>query len=59
MTEYGGGVEKPPSDTTVMLTPAGFKMSGTGIRMDLDNYRDLICWLKQEICHILKINFAS
>lgn len=40
--EYGGGVEKLP-DTNVMLSPAGFKMVGNGLRIDLDNYRDLIC----------------
>jgi len=35
-------MEKPP-DTNVALTPAGFKMIGNGLRIDLDNYRDLIC----------------
>jgi hypothetical protein len=40
--EYGGRVEKFP-DTTALLGPQGFDHVGTGIRFDLDNYKDLIC----------------
>lgn len=42
LIEYGGGLDKGP-DTTVMYGPDGFKMIGNGLRIDLDNYKDLIC----------------
>ena len=42
LIEYGAGMEKLP-DTNVMLGPQGFKMVGNGLRIDLDNYKDLIC----------------
>jgi hypothetical protein len=32
-----------------MFGPNGFEMVGPGLRMDLDNYRDLVCWGK-ELC---------
>lgn len=45
MIEYGNGVDKAPGDSSLILTPGGIKHSGNGLRIDLDNYRDLICWL--------------
>lgn len=42
LIEYGGTSEKLP-DTNVMLGPGGFSMVGNGLRIDLDNYADLIC----------------
>ena len=42
LLEYGDTVQKMP-DTNVLLGPGGFQMVGQGLRMDLDNYRDLIC----------------
>ena len=42
MLEYGGKTEKQP-DTNVMYSKTGFHMVGTGIRIDLDSYKDLIC----------------
>ena len=42
MIEYGGKVEKMP-DTNVMYNQKGFQMVGTGIRIDLDSYKDLVC----------------
>ena len=42
LIEYGGGVEKFP-ESNVMLGPGGFRMIGNGLRIDLDNYNDLIC----------------
>jgi hypothetical protein len=41
LIEYGAGVEKLP-DTNVMYGPQGFD-HGSGLRFDLDNYRDLVC----------------
>lgn len=32
-----------PNDRNVSLTDEGFKQVGNGIRIDLDNYKDLIC----------------
>lgn len=40
--EYGASIEKGP-DTNVMLGADGFKMVNNGLRIDLDNYRDLVC----------------
>ena len=40
---YGASTPKLP-DTNYMLGPDGFKMVNNGIRIDLDNYRDLVCW---------------
>ena len=42
MIEYGGTVEKQP-DTNVLMSNKGFSMVGHGVRIDLDNYEDLIC----------------
>lgn len=42
LIEYGDRVEKFP-DTNVILGPRGFTQTGHGLRMDLDNYKDLIC----------------
>lgn len=42
LLEYGNSVEKG-LDTNVVLGPGGFQMSGNGLRIDLDNYKDLIC----------------
>jgi len=41
MVEYGNtGLNM---QTNVMYGPDGFSQYGNGIRMDLDNYRDLVC----------------
>lgn len=42
LIEYGGAVEKGP-DTNVFLGPMGFTQVGNGLRLDLDNYSDLVC----------------
>jgi hypothetical protein len=42
MLEYGGTSEKQ-WDTNVIMGPGGFRMEGNGLRIDLDNYKDLIC----------------
>ena len=42
LLEYGASNPKLP-DTNVMYGPEGFKMVNNGIRIDLDNYRDLVC----------------
>jgi hypothetical protein len=42
LMEYGDKIPKGP-DTNVMFGPNGFEMVGPGLRMDLDNYRDLVC----------------
>ena len=42
MIEYGGAVEKGV-DTTVMINQKGFQMVGQGFRIDMPNYKDLIC----------------
>lgn len=42
LLEYGASVEKSP-DTNVMYGPNGFQMVGNGLRIDLDNYKDLVC----------------
>jgi len=42
MMEYGGKVEKTP-ESNVVLGANGFQFVGTGLRIDLDNYKDLIC----------------
>lgn len=41
MMEYGGNVERMP-ETNVLLSQKGFQMVGSGFRIDLDNYKDLI-----------------
>ena len=41
--EYGAGVPKPPCDSSGLITQAGFRMTGNGIRYDLDCYEDLVC----------------
>ena len=43
MLEYGAGVPKPP-ESSVMITQNGFQQIGHGLRYDLDNYKDLVCW---------------
>ena len=45
MVEYGAKIEKMP-DTNVMYTHKGFQMVGNGLRIDLESYKDLICWKK-------------
>ena len=42
LIEYGGKTEKSP-DTNIVLGPNGFDHAGNGLRIDLDNYADLIC----------------
>jgi hypothetical protein len=42
LMEYAGNLPKIP-ESNVLLGPAGFQMIGNGIRIDLDNYNDLIC----------------
>lgn len=42
LLEYGASLEKTP-ETNVMIGPNGFQMVGSGLRIDLDNYRDLVC----------------
>jgi len=42
LLEYGNTAEKGP-DTNVIYGPGGFQMVGTGLRMDLDSYKDLVC----------------
>lgn len=42
MMEYGGKVDKLP-ESNVMLGPNGFQFMGNGLRIDLDNYSDLVC----------------
>ena len=42
LLEYGSTMEKSP-ETNVMLGPNGFQMVNNGIRIDLDNYKDLVC----------------
>ena len=42
LIEYGGKVEKSP-DSNIVLGPQGFDHVGNGLRIDLDNYADLIC----------------
>ena len=42
MIEYGANVQKG-LDTNVMYTNKGFQMVGTGLRIDLDSYKDLVC----------------
>jgi len=42
MMEYGGKVEKFV-DSNVVMGPNGFQFVGSGLRIDLDSYRDFIC----------------
>ena len=42
LIEYGGKTERMP-ETNVILGPNGFDHVGNGLRIDLDNYADLIC----------------
>ena len=42
LLEYGAKTEKFP-DSNILLGPQGFDHVGNGIRIDLDNYADLIC----------------
>ena len=42
LIEYGGKTEKYP-DTNLIMGPQGFDHSGNGLRIDLDNYADLVC----------------
>ena len=42
LIEYGGKTEKLP-DSNIILGPNGFDHIGNGLRIDLDNYADLIC----------------
>ena len=42
LIEYGAKVEKMP-DSNIILGPNGFDHIGNGLRLDLDNYNDLIC----------------
>jgi hypothetical protein len=42
MMEYGGKVDKNP-ESNVVLGANGFQFVGSGLRIDLDNYRDFIC----------------
>ena len=42
LMEYAGNIPSMPG-SNVMLGPGGFQMIGNGIRIDLDNYNDLIC----------------
>jgi hypothetical protein len=41
--EYGGSSQANPMDVNVMLGPMGFTHVNNGLRIDLDNYRDLVC----------------
>jgi len=42
LLEYGATLEKLP-ESNVMMGPNGFQMVGNGLRIDLDNYKDLVC----------------
>lgn len=42
LIEYGGKTEKGP-ESNIMLGPQGFDHVGNGLRIDLDNYNDLVC----------------
>ena len=42
LIEYGGKAEKGV-DTNILLGPNGFDHSMNGLRIDLDNYADLVC----------------
>jgi hypothetical protein len=42
LIEYGGKTEKGP-DSNIILGPNGFDHAMNGLRIDLDNYADLIC----------------
>jgi hypothetical protein len=42
LIEYGGKTEKGP-DSNIILGPNGFDHAMNGLRIDLDNYADLVC----------------
>lgn len=42
MVEYGQKVERLP-DNNVVMGANGFQFIGSGLRIDLDNYKDLVC----------------
>ena len=41
--EYGAGIPKPPTDSSGVITKAGFSHAGQGMRYSLDSYEDLVC----------------
>ena len=42
LIEYGAKTEKLP-ESNILLGPQGFDHVGNGLRIDLDNYADLVC----------------
>ena len=43
LIEYGKNMDIMDIDRNVILTDKGFEAIGNGIRIDLDNYNDLVC----------------